>query len=241
MRKVLAAHWRRMHSAREVQKCIEAIRATAPDTVEHQQAFLAYGMALQRELEKSGFSVSPPGAAQNIAALLQKFETGTATTSETGTPLALELSENDLGDCLVEQFKRGGWFEAFQRKGVRFEANIDPSIPTVRFDYYKVRQIVANLLDNVLAHTPSGGSVTLNCMPRPNGVEVSLTGALEHDQKILDDCEAVSLSPPQTYEESLPIGLTVAKRLVLAHHGKIWVEASPTGSRYAFLLPMDQG
>jgi hypothetical protein len=116
MRKVLAAHWRRMHSAREVQKCIEAIRATAPDTVEHQQAFLAYGMALQRELEKSGFSVSPPGAAQNIAALLQKFETGTATTSETGTPLALELSENDLGDCLVEQFKRGGGLRPFSAK-----------------------------------------------------------------------------------------------------------------------------
>jgi signal transduction histidine kinase len=178
MRRFWVAYWRRMHQAREVEKCLEALDATALNTAERQQAYFAYDMALQKELEKSGFSVSPPGAAQNIAALLQKFETGTATTSETGTPLALELSENDVGDCLVEQFKRGGWLEAFQRKGVRFETNIDPSIPTFRFDYYKVRQIVAHLLDNVLTHTPSGGSVTLNCMPRPNGVEVSLTGAL---------------------------------------------------------------
>jgi two-component system, OmpR family, sensor histidine kinase BaeS len=134
---------------------------------------------------------------------------------------------------------------------VRFEANIDPSIPTFRFDYQKVQQIAANLLDNALEHTPSGGSVTLNCMPQPNGVEVSLTGALEDDQKILDDYEAVTRQliarmvslprHPQTSEESLAVGLTIAKRLILAHHGKIWVEASPTGSRYAFLLPMDQG
>lgn len=59
----VVAHWRRMHSAREVQKCIEACRAAAPNTVEQQQAFFAYGMALQKELEKSGFSVSPPEAA----------------------------------------------------------------------------------------------------------------------------------------------------------------------------------
>jgi signal transduction histidine kinase len=151
----------------------------------------------------------------------------------------LQLCENNLGDCLDALWNR--WREAFQRKGVRFEVNIDPSIPTFRFDYMKVQQAVANLLDNALCHAPRGGSVTLNCMPRPNGVEVSVTGALEHDQKILDAYSTVSLSPPQTSEESLAIGLTIAKRLVLAHHGKIWVEASPTGSRYAFLMPMDQG
>jgi hypothetical protein len=110
MRKVVVAHWRRMHSAREVQKCIEACRAAAPNTVEQQQAFFAYGMALQKELEKSGFSVSPPEAAQNIGALLQEMVTGTATTSETGTPPVLELRENDLRDCLDEQSK--WWFEA---------------------------------------------------------------------------------------------------------------------------------
>jgi hypothetical protein len=111
--------------------------------------------------------------------------------------LVLQLRENDLGDCLDELSKR--WFEEFQRKGLRFEAKFDPSIPTFRFDYQKVQQIVANLLDNALTHTPSGGSVTLNCMPQPNGVEVSVTGALEQDQKILDDYEAVSLSPPTNF------------------------------------------
>src|SRR3989442_1598949 len=58
--------------------------------------------------------------------------------------LVLQLRENDLRDCLDELSKR--WFEAFQRKGVRLEAKIDPSIPTFRFDYQKVQQVAANLI-----------------------------------------------------------------------------------------------
>jgi len=37
------------------------------------------------------------------------------------------------------------------------------------------------------------------------------------------------------------LGLAIAKRLIQAHRGKIWVESEPvTGSRFSFLLPMDQ-
>src|SRR5215468_7270166 len=74
--------------------------------------------------------------------------------------LVLQLRENDLRDCLDEMAKR--WSEAFQRKGVRLDVNLDPSIPTFKFDYQKVQQAAANLLDNSLKHTPAGGTVTLN-------------------------------------------------------------------------------
>ena len=77
--------------------------------------------------------------------------------------LVLDLRDNDLRDCLEELTKR--WSEAFQRKGVRLEATFDPSIPTFRFDYQKVQQAAANLLDNSLEHTPAGGSVTLCAAP----------------------------------------------------------------------------
>ena len=66
--------------------------------------------------------------------------------------LVLQLRDNDLRDCLEEMSKR--WSEAFQRKGVKLEAHLDPSIPTFRFDYQKVQQAAANLLDNALKHTP---------------------------------------------------------------------------------------
>jgi signal transduction histidine kinase len=176
--------------------------------------------------------------------------------------LVLQLRENDLRDCLDELAKR--WTEAFQRKGVKLEASFDPSIPTFRFDYQKVQQAAANLLDNSLKHTPAGGTVTLKAgphfwerrvaavapveerrrfrLPRPNSVEVSVADsgpgiAAEHHQEIFEDFVRVDRNT-----SGMGLGLAIAKRLIQAHRGKIWVESEPKiGSKFTFLLPMDQG
>jgi signal transduction histidine kinase len=176
--------------------------------------------------------------------------------------LVLQLRENDLRDCLDELCKR--WSEAFQRKGVRLDANIDPSIATFRFDYQKVQQVAANLLDNALKHTPSGGTVTLRAaphfwerrvaamapplqerrrfrLPRPNSVEVSVADSgsgipAEHHQEIFEDFVRVDRNT-----SGMGLGLAIAKRLIQAHRGKIWVESElSTGSKFTLLLPMDQ-
>lgn len=175
--------------------------------------------------------------------------------------LVLQLRENDLRDCLDELAKR--WSEAFQRKGVKLDAHFDASIPVFRFDYQKVQQAAANLLDNSLKHTPAGGTVTLCAqphfwerrvaevapvqerrrfrLPRPNSVEVSVTDsgpgiAAEHHQEIFEDFVRVDRNT-----SGMGLGLAIAKRLIQAHRGKIWVESeSQQGSRFTFLLPMDQ-
>jgi signal transduction histidine kinase len=175
--------------------------------------------------------------------------------------LVLQLRENDLRDCLDELAKR--WSEAFQRKGVRLDAMFDPSIPTFRFDYQKVQQAAANLLDNSLKHTPAGGTVTFKAaphfwerrvatvapveerrrfrLPRPNSVEVSVADsgsgiAPEYHQEIFEDFVRVDRST-----SGMGLGLAIAKRLIQAHRGKIWVESEQkSGSRFTFLLPMDQ-
>jgi len=175
--------------------------------------------------------------------------------------LVLQLRENDLRDCLAEMASR--WSEAFQRKGVKLETMLDPSIPTFRFDYQKVQQAAANLLDNALKHTPTQGTVTLRArphfwerrvaeiapveerrrfrLPRPNSVEVSVTDsgagiAPEHHQEIFEDFVRVDRNT-----SGMGLGLAIAKRLIQAHRGKIWVESEQSrGSTFAFLLPMDQ-
>jgi len=175
--------------------------------------------------------------------------------------LVLQLRDNDLRDCLEELAKR--WCEAFQRKGVKLETSLDPSISSFRFDYQKVQQTAANLLDNALKHTPSGGVVTLKAtphfwerrvveaspveerrrfrLPRPNSVEVSVIDsgpglAPEHHQEIFEDFVRVDRNT-----SGMGLGLAISKRLVQAHRGKIWVESETNrGSKFTFLLPMDQ-
>ncbi len=73
--------------------------------------------------------------------------------------LVLHLRENDLRDCLSELATR--WHEAFVRKHVRLDTILGGDLPIFKFDYQKVQQTVANLLDNALKHTPAGGHVTL--------------------------------------------------------------------------------
>jgi signal transduction histidine kinase len=174
--------------------------------------------------------------------------------------LVLHLRENDLRDCLSELATR--WNEAFQRKHVRLEISLDPSLVPFKFDYQKVQQSVANLLDNALKHTSANGSVTLLAEPhfwerrggveappadrrrqrseRPNSVRVAVTDtgtgiAPEHHQEIFEDFVRVDRTP-----SGMGLGLAIAKRLVQAHRGKIWVDSEPRrGCTFTFLLPTD--
>ena len=174
--------------------------------------------------------------------------------------LVLHLRENDLRDCLTELIIR--WKDAFQRKQVRLERHFDAQLPNFNFDYQKVQQTAANLLDNALKHTSAGGTVTLRVEPhfwerraadtapaaerrheraqQINSVKISVsdTGpgiAAEHHQEIFEDFVRVDRT-----SSGMGLGLAIAKRLVQAHRGKIWVDSEPgRGCKFTFLLPTD--
>jgi signal transduction histidine kinase len=174
--------------------------------------------------------------------------------------LVLYLRDNDLRDCLTELATR--WHEAFQRNHVRLESGLDEKLPIFKFDYQKVQQTVANLLDNALKHTPPGGCVTMradlhfwerrvakeppatdrrrepNHEPNCIRIAVSDTGsgiAAEHHQEIFEDFVRVDRS-----SSGMGLGLAIAKRLVQAHRGKIWVDSElRRGCTFTFLLPID--
>lgn len=174
--------------------------------------------------------------------------------------LVLHLRDNDLRDCLAELATR--WQDAFQRKQVRLEVRISPQLEPFKFDYQKVQQSVANLLDNALKHTPAGGSVVLAAEPhfwerraavvstpedrrrnaagRPNSalLSVSDTGpgiAAEYHQEIFEEFVRVDRT-----SSGMGLGLAIVKRLVQAHRGKIWVDSEEgRGCTFTFLLPSD--
>jgi signal transduction histidine kinase len=172
--------------------------------------------------------------------------------------LVLQFQDNDIRDCLNDVVVR--WKESFQRANVHLEARFDESLPVFKFDYPKIQQCVTNLVDNALKHTPSGGRVILAAQThfwerrvspatplkerrktrRPNSnsvmVSVSDTGvgiAAEHHQEIFEDFMRVDPS-----SSGMGLGLAITKRLIQAHHGKIWVDSEPgRGSSFKFLLP----
>jgi signal transduction histidine kinase len=174
--------------------------------------------------------------------------------------LVLHLRENDMRDCLEELATR--WREAFVRKNVRLDMHLDSKVPNFKFDYQKVQQTVANLLDNALKHTPSGGQVSLRAEPhfwdrrsadeaqavdrrrervqRANSIKLSVSDTgpgipSEHHQEIFEDFVRVDRT-----SSGMGLGLAIAKRLVQAHRGKIWVDSEPRrGSTFTVLLPTE--
>lgn len=174
--------------------------------------------------------------------------------------LVLHLRENDIRDCIGELATR--WHDAFQRRSVRLETRMDSRLIPVRFDYQKILQTIANLLDNALKHVPPGGCVTISAEPhfwerrladgspeqerrsKPreavNSVLVSVADngpgiAAEYHQEIFEDFVRVDRS-----SSGMGLGLAIVKRLVQAHRGKIWVDSEPgRGCTFSFILPMN--
>ena len=63
--------------------------------------------------------------------------------------------------------------EAYQAKGVGLATNIATGLPELSLDPERMGQVLGNLLDNALRHTPTGGTVTFSASPFPG------TGAAE--------------------------------------------------------------
>jgi len=172
--------------------------------------------------------------------------------------LVLQIRENDLRDCINDVVFR--WQDAFQKSRVRLDTRISKELPKLNFDYPKLQQCIANLVDNALKHTPNGGCVTLTAQPhfwerrvaevmpraerrrepanRVNSVLVTVTDtgvgiAAEYHQEIFE--EFVRVDPSSA---GMGLGLAITKRLIQAHRGKIWVDSLPgSGSAFSFLLP----
>jgi two-component system NtrC family sensor kinase len=173
--------------------------------------------------------------------------------------LVLQLRDNDLRDCVKEVSCR--WLDAFKRATVHLDIKLHPDLSPFKFDYQKVQQCVANLLDNALKHTPAGGAVTLAAEPhfwerriseappsaerrrdaggRANSILVSVTDtgsgiAAEFHQEIFE--EFVRVDPSSS---GMGLGLAITKRLIQAHRGKVWVDSElGRGSSFSFLLPI---
>jgi signal transduction histidine kinase len=134
------------------------------------------------------------------------------------------------------------------RKGLELGTRVPSGLPAVYADREKIAHVVGNLLGNALNFTPEGGRVWLAAHP-PHQVhpveqlvvEVGDTGigiAPEHHDLIFLEFAQVDASASRRHHGT-GLGLTIARKLVELHGGRIWVESSlGLGSRFFFTLPL---
>jgi len=113
----------------------------------------------------------------------------------------------------------------------------------VNADKMKLREVLNNLLMNSIQYTPSsGGTITINAVPQKDHIKVSITDTgigltpeqLEH---IFD--ELYKADPARHDHSTKGLGLTICKRIIEKHGGKIWAESpgKDKGTTVYFTLP----
>jgi two-component system phosphate regulon sensor histidine kinase PhoR len=127
------------------------------------------------------------------------------------------------------------------RQGLALRAVVPPSLPGVLGDEARIRQVVLNLLHNAIKFTPPAGSITLSAESTANGmvlVKVRDTGIGIPPEDLPHVFERFYKADHSRSSEGAGLGLAIAKHIVQAHQGTIWVESlEGQGSTFFFTLP----
>ncbi len=128
-------------------------------------------------------------------------------------------------------------------KGIAITIGLTDNLPSVDIDAPRISQVLRNLLENAVTHTAGGGTITVTAGIKGNWIEISVIdtgeGISEEDlPNIFERFYRVDKSRARATGGS-GLGLTIAKRLVEAHGGKIGVQSEQgKGSRFSFTLPL---
>ena len=141
--------------------------------------------------------------------------------------MELELATFDLPLAIdnARTFVR----ERATKHGIALDVAVDERLGDFLGDERKIKQILLNLLSNAVKFTPEGGRIGIDARQTDGSVEISVsdTGvgiAAEDQPKIFEEFRQVG-SDYAHKVEGTGLGLTLAKKFVELHGGKIWVTA----------------
>ncbi len=158
----------------------------------------------------------------------------------------LDLEPGILGDVVsrsVEAFRPQAGANGIELICGETGDRHEPAGRLVTFDRTRIEQVMNNLLQNAVTHTPAGGSVHVALRETEDAVSVSVadTGEgipAEDLPHLFDRLHRVDPSRARS-TGGAGLGLTIAKQLIEAHGGTIRAESAlGEGSRFTFTLPI---
>jgi PAS domain S-box-containing protein len=155
---------------------------------------------------------------------------------DTGT-LALEIRGLTVGDVVQQVIQL--FHPIAEGRTVRLESRCAASLPELSADRQRLAQVLCNLVGNALKFTEPGGRVTIDAHHTEDVVVFSVadTGAgIEHDH--LPHVFDRFWQARRDGRKGLGLGLAIARGIVEAHGGRIWVESTlGVGSTFLFTIP----
>lgn len=133
--------------------------------------------------------------------------------------------------------------ERATRHGLTMNLSLDERLGEIEADERKVRQILLNLLSNAVKFTPDGGQIEVDAAVIGDAAQITVkdTGigiAPEDQESIFEEFQQVG-GDHDGKREGTGLGLTLARKFVELHGGRIWVVSSAgKGATFTFTLPI---
>jgi signal transduction histidine kinase len=127
-----------------------------------------------------------------------------------------------------------------EAKAIKFDLNLPLSLPEVCIDAHRITQVMSNLLGNAIKFTPERGTIRISAQQEGHAVVVTVSDTgpgipPEHLSKVFD----WFWQAQGTKQAGTGLGLFIAKGIVDAHGGTIWVESEVgKGSSFFFTVPV---
>jgi len=128
-----------------------------------------------------------------------------------------------------------------EKKNLSLNLDIDPDLPDLVIDQYRIEQVLLNIIHNAIKFTDPGGSIYIRVSKQESDVlfAVSDTGiGIPADElpRIFERFYKVNKARD---DEGTGLGLAISRHIIAAHGGKIWVESvEGKGSAFFFTLPI---
>lgn len=158
------------------------------------------------------------------------------TEAESGM-MRLDRHGTDLSGLMREVAELYGFVA--EDKGVTVELDLTPQC-VADVDPARFRQVLANLVDNAVKYTPSGGRVRLVTESRPEGAVMRVidNGMGIPEAELERIWTRLYRGDKSRSERGLGLGLSVVKAVVEAHGGRVGVKSTPgRGSEFSVLIP----
>jgi signal transduction histidine kinase len=154
--------------------------------------------------------------------------------------LTLALAHCSIRDIVFDV--QGATQPLAQEKHIDLAVDVAPDLPETQADERKLTQVLLNLVGNAIKFTDQGG-VEIKAAAVKGSITVSVRdsgpGISESDQaRIFEEFQQVQGTARE--KGGTGLGLTISKRIVELHGGRIWVESSlGQGSTFSFTVPVE--
>lgn len=154
----------------------------------------------------------------------------------------LETTKVDIASLIKRVLRK---FQAIAKEQkVELKGSIEEGLPVGFWDEDKIEQVLTNLVDNAIRHTPEGGTVTLNANQVDHSLHLEVadtgSGIPEEDLPFIFERFYKADKARTRGQGGTGLGLSIVKHIIDAHHGKVTVTSHlGEGTRFLIKLPLN--